>query len=368
MDDIRYRVVPAGDLTSAEATTWSQLQRADSAVDSPFFRPEYFAAVAAVRDDTEVTILERHGTPVGFFPFHRDRAGIGRALAYPMSDMNGIVAARGLEWTAEDLLRGSGLSTWRFDHLIASQLPFQHHHGWVDESPFMDLAGGYDAYQEQRIQAGSSQIKQGLRKARKLAREVGPLRFELHTPDQTVLERLIEWKRRQLAQAHQVDVLHWRWLRDLIDRVVQARTQAFTGLLSALYAGDSLVSVHLGIRSHQVLASWIPTYNPDFSGYSPGLILHVELARSAADEGVERIDLGRGANRLKTGLASGAVSVAVGAVELRHSHRWARKGWSGIRKLVYASPYRDSLVRLYRRARLRISDSDASEEKTNRGH
>jgi len=355
MADNRYRVVPAGSLTPDEVEAWSQMQSADRSAGSPFLRPEYAAAIAAVRDDTEVTVIERGDTPVGFFPFHREKERIGWALGYPMSDLNGVIAAPGLEWGAEELLRRSGLSTWHFDHLVASQAPFQRHHAWIDESPYMDLSRGYAAYQEERSRAGSSQGKQGLRKARKLAREIGPLRFEFHTPDRAVVNRLIEWKQRQLIEAHQADVFRWQWLHDLIDGVVEARAEAFSGLLSALYAGDNLVSAHLGIRSRGVLASWIPTYDPAFGSYSPGLILHLELARRAADEGIERLDLGRGENQLKTGLASGAVLVAVGTVELRRLHRWRRRALYGTRRLVYASPHRRRLVKLYRRTRLRLA-------------
>ena len=38
-------------------------------LDNPFFRPEFTQAVAAVRDDVEVAVLEIQQQPVGFFPY-----------------------------------------------------------------------------------------------------------------------------------------------------------------------------------------------------------------------------------------------------------------------------------------------------------
>src|SRR5262249_27191551 len=168
-------------LTPAQVEAWSHLQRADPAVDSPFFRPEYTRAVAAVRGDVRVAVLEEGGETAGFFPFQRGLWGSGKPIGSRLTDFQGGVTRPGLAWGAAELVGGCGLATWDFDHLVASQQPFQPYQYRVDDSPYMDLSGGFAAYQAEREHAGSLLVAQTERKKRKLEREVGPLRFEVHT-------------------------------------------------------------------------------------------------------------------------------------------------------------------------------------------
>ena len=48
---------------------WVSLQQSFVQWQHPFLRPEFTAAVAAVRSDVEVAILHDGGRAVGFFPF-----------------------------------------------------------------------------------------------------------------------------------------------------------------------------------------------------------------------------------------------------------------------------------------------------------
>jgi CelD/BcsL family acetyltransferase involved in cellulose biosynthesis len=216
----------------------------------------------------------------------------------------------------------------------------------------MALHRGFDSYLSERREAGSSSVAQAQRKLRKLARDVGPVRLELHTNDDVAFDCLVEWKRAQLRQRNYFDMFKLDWVIPLLRRISDTTgSDDFSGLLSALYAGDELVAVHLGMRSRAVVSSWIPTFDAAFAKYSPGLLLHLELARSLAELGVERIDLCRGENQLKTSLASGAFPVAIGCVDRRPFKRMLRSGWFRTRKLVYASPLREPSLQLYRQAR-----------------
>jgi len=61
------------------------------------------------------------------------------------------------------------------------------------------------------------------------------------------------------------------------------------------------------------------------------------------------IDLGRGHNPMKAGLMSGAMDVAIGAIELRRLRGYLRAAWYKTRALVYASPLRGRPLTFYRR-------------------
>ena len=354
---MRIHAIPITQMTAAQAQAWSAIQRGNAALDSPLFRPEFAQIVASVRDDVEVAILERDGAPVGFLPFHRDSRDKGTPLAEVLSDVHGMVASSDLKWNALQLLRSCGLQAWSFDHLVIGQTPFQPYIYNLDDSPFIDLSDGYEAYLAARRAAGVSAVTQTARKARKIAREVGPLRLELRSTQPSVLKALIAWKQVQLADKNYANMFRLPWLLDLLNAIQAARHPDFEGWLSALYAGDRLIAIHLGMQSGQVLTSSIPTFDPEFSKYSPGLLLHLELAKQASAQGVTRIDLGRGRNRLKNSLMTGAFPVGLGCVDRRLMARQMQKNWFRLRTFVHATPLSGLPLQLYRRLRNSTSTS-----------
>jgi CelD/BcsL family acetyltransferase involved in cellulose biosynthesis len=348
---MKMSVVEARKLTPDHVSAWRLLQRADSAFDSPWMHPELTIAVAESQDNIEVTVLEDGGEYVGFFPFHRGPRNIGQPIAACLADVHGLVVRVGADWNATELLRASRLTAWHFDHLIASQRPFQPHHSLVEDSFYMDLSEGFDAYQNGRKQAGSSVISESRRKSRKMAREVGELRFEMHTNENDVFAALIDWKRQQLHQQKYLDVFQFGWVVELMQRLRVTDQEGCRGVLSALYAGDRLAAVQLGLRNEHVFSGTIPTFNAELAKYSPGLLLHMELAKQAAEMGIRRIDLGRGYNRMKASLMSGAFPVAVGTVDGRPLRRALRSGWYVARSVAHSAPLRGTPLRMYRQFR-----------------
>ncbi len=346
--------ISANDLSEQHVAAWLALQRANPAIDNPSFHPEFTKVVAAVRDDVEVAVMSEDARYVGFLPFHRDARNIGRPVGSILSDFHGVVASEDARWEAMKLLQDCGLLAWHFDHLVATQKPFSEYHLALDDSPYMDLRDGYEAYIEQRRGAGTM-VSQAERKLRKLQREVGPIRFEMHDGNDEILDVLVRWKQKQLRAMNFVDIFKFDWVEPVLREVARRQTDSFCGLLSVLYAGDKPTAIHLGYQSGSVVSSWIPAYSPTFAKYSPGLLLHLELARAAADIGVKRIDLCRGRNQMKDSLASGASSVAIGCVDARPVHRTLRRGWFRIRDFVYASALKGAPLRFYHRMKNSLS-------------
>ena len=89
-----FQVVPANQLCSQQLATWSDLQQADPALDSAFFRPEFVQMVAAVRSDVQVAILREGRRTVGFFPFQRNRRNVAQAVGGRLSEFQGVIADR----------------------------------------------------------------------------------------------------------------------------------------------------------------------------------------------------------------------------------------------------------------------------------
>ena len=71
---IQIRLTRPQQLKPAEIALWDRLQREQTDFESPYFRPEFTQAVAGVRDDVEVAVIEEDGRPAGFrrLPLPRD--------------------------------------------------------------------------------------------------------------------------------------------------------------------------------------------------------------------------------------------------------------------------------------------------------
>ena len=337
------------DLTESQYANWTALLSDNGVLDSPCFRPEYVLFVGRVLPNVEVAVLSADGSDVGFFSFERHPGDLGLPIGRFLSDLHGVVAAKDTAWDADKLIRECGLKAWQFDHLVAEQKTFQQHHSFVDDSFFMDLQNGYESYCEQRKSAGSSVMKQAARKQRKLEREVGPIRFTAHTTEKFAWDALAHWKSEQLLRLGYADMFRLDWVNALLEELRFVDGHEFAPLLSTLHAGDELLAVQLGLKSSTVVTSWIPTFDHNYSKYSPGLILQLELAHWAANEGVHRFDLGRGENQMKLSLASAAFDVAVGSVDHRFIHRTLTQTYYGLRNWVHASPFKEVSLNAVRR-------------------
>jgi len=334
----------AGDqLTDDHVKTWIELLRADASLASPYLRPEFTQAVAAIRADVEVAIAEDQGETVGFFPFQRSRRNVGRPVGGRLSDCQAFIVRGGVDWSAEELISACGLTSWNFSYLLASQTPFRDYHYTTEDTVYTDLMNGYDAYIAENNRGNSKTFKDLRRRARKLERTLGPLRVDLYSTDEHVFQTLLDWKSKQYQRTNAADIFSFPWTVALLRYILPQRSEGFSGMMSALYAGDTLAAIHLGMRSHDVLHGWFPTYDRDLRQYSPGLLLWLEIAKLGAADGIRRIDFGKTDEPYKLKLASGAVPVGEGTVDLRPLSRAIRTTWRHTYDWLRESPLRRPL-------------------------
>lgn len=345
-------VVPGGQLSANHLRAWAELQRAEPALSSPFLCPEFTQAVAAVRNDVYVAVFEDSGLPVGFFPFQNGPHGKGRPVGAEVNDLQGLIASAAFPMDLRKLLRACGLVQWEFSRLLAFQRPFERAHVRRHSSGMMDLSRGYDAYLEARSSAGIGHRKTR-QLARKLERERGPLRFELHCADSSPIATLMGWKFDLYRGLGYSDVFQERWIRHLVEGIHSTQTPHFGGLLSLLYSGDELVAGHMGMRSRSLLHHWFPAFNPQFAHYSPGMVLMLEIAKQAPTVGVRHIELGGYDDypykqRLMTHsieLAEGIAHVLPGVAATRRATAFA-EGW--IRRSPRLRPAARMIARAFR--------------------
>ena len=314
---------------------WRRLQCTNPALASPYFAPGFTQALASVRHDVEVAVIEGIRGVEALLPFQRGRFHFGEPVGGAISDYQGVIALPDYSFDPLQLLDACGLVAWDFNHVVCIQTAFepfirdQHH------SPIIDLSAGYEAYVKERCDAGTEQIKQCLRQMRRIERDVGPLRFVAHTPDRLVLEQMITWKTQQNLHNGRRDLFSIPWVRKSMEQLHATQMTDFGGLLSALYAGDQLIAVHFGLRSQTIWHYWFPTYDPAFSKYSPGMILLLKMAESASQQGVKMIDLGCGEHSYKSRLMNGSVRLGKGSVEKPCFATAARRVWTPVRKAPF---------------------------------
>jgi CelD/BcsL family acetyltransferase involved in cellulose biosynthesis len=321
--DVDIRLYRPAELTAADRAAWASLQSQGWAsghreLANPFLAPEFTEAVARFRSDVRVAVLREAGEPAAFFPFQRGALGVGRAVGLGLSDCQGLVYGPGFRWDARELLRACGLAVWEFDHLAAGQPPFQAGATGAYASPVMDVERGYEAYLTQLRAQAAKFTRTTLAKERRLGRDVGPLRYVHDERDPAALRTLMDWKSAQYRRTGRSDRFARPWIVELVRELARSHDARFAGLLSVLYAGDAPVAAHFGLRGERVLACWFPAYDPAFAKYSPGLVLHLRMARGAAEDGLSYLDLGRGDKEYKNALKTGELTVFEGRVARRH--------------------------------------------------
>jgi CelD/BcsL family acetyltransferase involved in cellulose biosynthesis len=291
------------------------MQRSTPSLDNPFLTPEFAIAVGRFRPGARVAVLTEGQSTIGFFPFERRRFGAGAPVCGWLTPHQGLIHAPGADWDSRELIRGCGLSSWRFDSLIVDQQPFKPYHLGTIPAPMIDLSGGFDAYYE-KLKVGSPRFCKELgRKTRKIAGEVGEVRIVADSRDAIVLHTLMAWKSDQYRRTSHVDRFSEPWLVGLLETLLATREEGISGLLSALYAGDQLVAAQFSLRNGSLLVGWFTAYDTRFRRYGPGLIHLKQLAEEMAMAGIRVIDMGAGAkNYYKETMKSGDSYVAHGIV------------------------------------------------------
>jgi CelD/BcsL family acetyltransferase involved in cellulose biosynthesis len=312
---LRVSVIRPGDLGLAEIADWQAMQLATPSLANPFLSPEFAVAVGPLRPGARVGVLMEGHSIAGFFPFERRRLRAGGPICGWLTPCQGLVHAPGVEWDPRELLRGCRLSAWRFDNLIADQVPFKPYHEAIVPSAVIDLSDGFDAYYA-GLRAKSPRFCRELgRRARKLEREFGELRIVADSRDAGVLRKLVSWKSGQYRQTSHVDRFEEPWLVELLDALLATRSANASGLLSVLYAGDQPVAAQFGLRTRGLLVGWFTGYDPRLARYSPGLLHLVRLVKEVTAAGIIAIDMGAGArNHFKETLKTDDISVAQGFV------------------------------------------------------
>jgi CelD/BcsL family acetyltransferase involved in cellulose biosynthesis len=314
---VRVVLCRPADLGPAEISRWRQLQREDPRQANPFLAPEFAIVLARHRPDTWVAVLEDGSGIVGFFPFHRGRFGIGRALGYGVSNLQGVVHTSGLEWDSADLLARCGLAVFEFDEFLPYQCQrLAPRHVESEPAPFTDLSVGFDVWLKTKL-ATTRALKAIQRKQRKLEREVGELSFTFDSRHGDTLDLLMHWKSLQYRRTGRFDRFARPWFRSAFTDLAEVSTPDFAAVRSVLSVDGRPVAIEQSLYANGILSDWFPAYDVDVAAYSPGQVCFLETFRAASRHGVHEVDFGKGYAQHKEIFKDGDHAVAGGWAERR---------------------------------------------------
>lgn len=309
-----YRRVGPEGLPLELVKAWRTIQNSNPNLGSPYFSPEFTNAAAASRNDTEVVIAFHGDTPVAFLPFHRVSPYSAFPIGGAINDYHGVISPPTLTGCLERLVEAAGLKRFDFHSMW---YPLDEATRWAVDDQITEtsanIAGTGEDYRQQLPQKSRTIWKQG-QKTRKMIRELGPLRFEMHDPDPARLEWLIRLKREKYRRTDCTDFFKPEWSRKLLAQLNMIQSADFRGVMSVLYAGDHLVAGHFGIATETVLHYWYPAFDTRYAIYSPGTEFYLQLVQQSIAQGIRRIDFGYGEEPFKMKLTNQQGRLACGCI------------------------------------------------------
>ncbi|MFI9543855.1 GNAT family N-acetyltransferase [Streptomyces sp. NPDC052016] len=314
MSTPRIDIVHPGELTSADIDLWNELRTATATAANPFMSAQFSQAVGRVRCDTRVAVLRRGRSTVGYFPYQRGRWGSGGAVGLGVSDCQGAVLHPDLSVDPHHLMRACSLSAWEFNHLESGQDLFLPYSTGQFASPVIDLRGGFEAYENHLRSHSHGFLKAARSQERRMARNLGPLRFVYDEREPAALRALVTWKSAHYRRTGRRDPFAQPWIAQLVDLLSSTAAPDCSGILSVLYAADRPVAAHFGLRSRTVFSCWFPSYDRSAATYSPGRILYLRMIEAAAASGIHLFDFGRGEAAYKNSFKTGDLIVHEGAL------------------------------------------------------
>lgn len=304
---ITGQVITPEALSSTDQETWHRFLAPRPIA---FLSYAYARAMATCVPLVRICRLMQEGRPVAFFPFQyrsavHAAAGIGERLGGELSDYFGLVAEPGFRIEAKTLLQLAGLRSLFFTHLDESQ----QENGLCGDKPevghCIDFPQGGPAFWEEKGRSDKKFVSDTERRERKLEREYGPAAFVYSQDDaEQALEKLIAEKRAQYQRTGVGDALSGGHARAILKALCHMRDPQCSGIVSTLYAGETWVASHFGLRSGSTLHYWFPVYNPVLKAFAPGRILLKRIIQSSQVHGLERIDRGAGDSVAKRDFAT----------------------------------------------------------------
>jgi CelD/BcsL family acetyltransferase involved in cellulose biosynthesis len=305
-------VVRPSELRSPDIAAWRRLQALEPAFRSPLLGVDFAQAVGEVRPDARIAIFRQGEQAVGFLAHHRRPSGFARAIGAPFSDYHALISDPRAMLQPGKALEAAGVDRLRLTGLVD---PFGAFEGGVTERIWahrivLDDTPG--AYLDALSRTSHNRMKNYRRYRRAMGAEVGAVRMVAGDRNPAAFEQLIAWKRRQIQLTGVHDFMGVDWTQTLMRRLFETHGVGFEGLMISLYAGDTLVAAHFGVRQGDWFHPWLGAFDPDLKPYSPGLVHQIDAIGAMEELGLRTYDLGPTNDHWKQMFAQGGVWIGTG--------------------------------------------------------
>ena len=313
-------VVSASELCGDMAVDWESLRSLNDSFASPFFSHRFTKVVGDLRPDSKIAVLSRGAELGGFLPFEFLNRTTIEPIGKAFNDAHGLIRDPGQSIDYCDMIRCLGVKSYRFHALAGHDERVQPHVLGNSPSFLANLEAHAEGYVEFLEKTRATIFKQR-RKTKKMVKDLGPLRLDLDCRDGVALEQMIQWKRLQYQRSYIFDILSVPWAQQMLRTLWAENSESCRGLLSVLYAGDTMVAAHYGMVEHGILHYWFPVYEETYHQYSPGTAMFLEIAKQSPSLGIKKIDMGYGEQPYKHKFVDTITEMPFGCVCICPFHR-----------------------------------------------
>ena len=303
----------AHELSVQDQEAWAELRLANPRTYSPYFHLGYTQLIAELRDDVYIACIYDNQTPIGFLPYQGQR--FARPVGAPMTDYHGFICHSDIP--PLDTIKSAGIGAFHFSSSVNASL-----HGFSqneDDGVLMNIEKGAETWRQSRDSSYRRHLKSNRRRIRKATEDIGEPRFEWLSTDPKVFDQLIAWKKQKFSETGKYDVLSADWTMSLLKTLWSRQKADLRCDMHALYFGDRLAAIDLGLSDGTTFHSWIVAYDGELHSYAPGIQLLEALIDASEKIGYHQIYLGAGTDGYKRHYASEAVKVSGGFIAAQGS-------------------------------------------------
>lgn len=293
-----FKIHNADNLSSETWNNFRSLRADQEAYKSGFLDPDFARLIAKVRRDVSVTIAEDENGLLAYWPMHIGMGRWARAIGFPFTDINGPIVRSGEIIDIQEYLQDMSIAGFRTSGLmLCDQVNINP--AVVTNTNIANLEEGWSPFIAQQTRIYPKFFKKIARLGRKLDKEHSEVVFTFDDKCAETFHQLITMKRKQYARTKLHDVLRPSWVKKMLDMLRHGECENINTILSTLRVDGQLVAAEFNMQSSNLLNGWLTAYNPEFSKYSPGLLLTQHILKAMPQHELTHYDAGSGNSHYK---------------------------------------------------------------------
>jgi len=296
-------IKPASDLAESELALWEQFRRQNPALASPFLAPAFTKIASEIVPNSFVALFMRCDEIIGFFPFQK-RSGAIYPLGSPLSDVHGVVSTPENALSFEQVFELLGKRSLKVLNWIG---PID---GAIEHETLLAVMpeGGFAAWQAQQTEKHARFFKDKARGRRNLQAELGDIVVETGIRDRALLDHLVALKRKQYVRTGHHDIFSCPWTKELLQALME-QDGSYGASMAIKIGGGKRVAFEYALHDGTTYHFWFPAYEPEFSRFSPGILLTLDTMNEMANRGYKVFNFGQSGAAYKNYFCNDAITL-----------------------------------------------------------